>query len=144
MEIICSNHTHIIYNKTNMQHALLETNSTRLRQNLGHSSYKDLIFRSEVASSFGYSSIFPKMDIVKKNTRYNLQALQHLSKQVPFFDLIFATSHIGHYFFDICPRPSFPQQHADPVTFLCWRCPEKTIKSGLHQEVQSGHRHKFL
>ena len=44
------------------------------------------------------------MDIVKKNTRYNLQALQHLSKfelsilQVPFFDLIFATSHLAIIF----------------------------------------------
>ena len=57
VEIICSDHTHIIYNKTNMQHVLLETNSTRLRQNLGHSSYKDLIFRSEVASSFGWNVI---------------------------------------------------------------------------------------
>lgn len=60
---------------------------------------------------------------------------------------MFATSHIGHYLFGLCPRvtrPFFPQQLANPVTFLCWRCPEKAIKSGLHQEVRSGRRQKIL
>ena len=124
------------YIQISMQNALLETKSIRLSQEFGLSSYKGLIFTSEVATSFGWIVIsLSQMHVAKKNT-LQLEACD-----------VCNISHWSLSFWSVPPchgENFFPQQLANPLTFLCWRCPEKAIKSGLHQEVRSGRRQKIL